>query len=270
MVLDPMSTAVAEAVPKLKFPAESTREVASLEIRVPPNVKAANATDVPNTANTSQNEPSAEIAHRAHLLLVIELIFDWARLSTHYTISKNQGVWISGNSPYFLRGRGFPTPAVGTRYLSAQQVLRTPSFLRLRESPQETRLRSFGNKVRRGAAKSPAHHAREHDSPMIQKVLFSRECAYPGGLLGARRSRPLSAARSARVEWRGSRLSAIGIWWESHAESSGIAPTVAAPPPWRGRGQLRDTRVEVPRQPVGDSVPARRMRERPYSPTPPS
>lgn len=73
IVLDPIITAVAEAVPKLNVPDESTRDEASPEISVPLNVSAANATDVPNTANTNQNEPTADAMSRVQRFPVLSI-----------------------------------------------------------------------------------------------------------------------------------------------------------------------------------------------------
>ncbi len=89
IVVDPTITAVADAVPMLRVPVESTREAESPEINALPNVSAANATDVPSTANTNQNEPNAEIKIRTHFLFVLSImkILLCTRLWVHYTRS---------------------------------------------------------------------------------------------------------------------------------------------------------------------------------------
>jgi len=72
--LAPIVTCVADAVPTLKIPPASRREAESPEINALPNVSAANATDVPSTANTNQNEPIAEMKNRAHLFFVLSIM----------------------------------------------------------------------------------------------------------------------------------------------------------------------------------------------------
>ena len=74
MVLDPTSTAVAEAVPRLKVPAESTRDEESPEINVPPKVTAPRATDTPLTANTNQNELTSDAITRVQRFPVFSII----------------------------------------------------------------------------------------------------------------------------------------------------------------------------------------------------